>query len=97
MPPVLGPASPSQQALVVLGHRQQLDVAPVGDGQDRDLLALEERLDHDGRAGVAEGAARPAWPAPRAAASARVAQTIAPLPAARPDALTTSGSAWRST
>ena len=32
-----------------------------------------------------------------AQASARVAQTMAPLPAASPEALTTSGSAWRST
>ena len=45
-----------EQALVVLGDGQQLDVAPVGDGEDRDLLALEERLDHNGGAGLAERA-----------------------------------------
>ena len=39
---------------MVLRNGQQLDVAAVGQRQNRELLALEERLDHDGRARVAE-------------------------------------------
>ena len=54
MPPVLGPASALQQALMVLRDGQQLHVAAVGDRQDRDLLPAQERFDHHGASGLPE-------------------------------------------
>ncbi len=58
----VGPHPPGVQAgvaladlLVVLGRRQEHDVLAVGQGEDRELLALHEVLDHDHVSGVAEG------------------------------------------
>ena len=59
-----------EQALVILGDRQQLDVPAVRDREDRDLLALEERLDDDGGARRRRRRARPASTRTAAAASA---------------------------
>ena len=53
---MLGPGVALEQALVILGDREQLDVPAVRDREDRDFLALEERLDDDGGPGIAEDA-----------------------------------------
>ena len=78
-------------ALVVLrgGERQHLLVARHHD--EADFLALQELLDHDGVAGGAETAAEHGAAAAAMAAS-WVSQMTTPLPAAKPSALTTSGS-----
>ena len=81
---------------MVLRHGKQLDVAAVGDREDRELLALEKRLDDDRPSGRSERAGAEHG-ADRVRGFARVAQTTAPLPAARPEAFTTSGSGCRST
>ena len=51
MPPVFGPAVAVEDPLVVLGRGQRHDVLAVAERQQRELLALEELLQHDlGRA-----------------------------------------------
>ena len=85
MPPVFGPASPSSSALEVLraGQRERADA--VAEGEDRDLLALQQLLDDER---VAEGSGGLERGVELASASR---QTKTPLPAARPSALTTHG------
>ena len=53
MPPVLGPWSPSLQALVVLAGGERQHVRAVAHDDEAGFLALEKFLDHDARAGVA--------------------------------------------
>ena len=50
MPPVLGPWSPSQQALVVLAGGQRRHVLAVAHHDEAGFLAFEELLDHHARA-----------------------------------------------
>ena len=54
MPPVLGPVSPSPDALVVLGRGQRQRMLPVDQGEEAQLLAFEEFLDDDFGSGGAE-------------------------------------------
>ena len=56
MPPVFGPGVAVADPLVVLRRRERHHRAAVGERHERDLLAGEELLDHDARAGVAERA-----------------------------------------
>ena len=58
MPPVFGPWSPSQQALVVLAGRERQHVRAVAHDDEARFLAFEEFLDHDARAGVAAACCR---------------------------------------
>ena len=91
MPPVLGPASPSKSALVVLGGSQRQDLVAADDGEQGDFLALEKLLDeHAYRRRRRTGAPRSTRPAPPRPPPASWA-TMTPLPAARPSALTTTG------
>ena len=53
MPPVLGPASPSLQPLVILRGRQRQHVLAVDHDDEARLLARQEFLDDDARARVA--------------------------------------------
>ena len=57
MPPVLGPRSPSLEALEVLGRLQREHGDPVGDGEEGDLGPFEELLDHHPAAGLRRGRA----------------------------------------
>ena len=57
MPPVFGPLSPIESALVVLGCGQRQRVLAIAEHEERGLLALHELLDHDLGARLAEGAA----------------------------------------
>ena len=52
----VGPRVALAQALVVLRRRQNLDLLPVREGEDGELLALEKLLDHDLAARVAQPA-----------------------------------------
>ena len=56
MPPVFGPVSPSNDALVVLRRGERQRVLAVAEREERGLLAAQEFLDHDLRAGSAEAA-----------------------------------------
>ena len=47
MPPVFGPGVPVPDPLEVLRRRKRHDTTPVGDGEDRDLLAHQQLFDHD--------------------------------------------------
>ena len=85
----VGPLVAVEDPLVVLGRGERHDVLAVAEREQRELLALEELLQHDGRLAEAplgeEDLDRRRAPRPRSA------QTITPLPAARPSALSTAG------
>ena len=81
--------------LVVLGRLQGDDRAAVGDGQDARLFAVEPFFDHQPVAGRAEYLLTAICSTARIASS-RWEQTITPLPAASPSALTTIRSSLRS-
>ena len=78
MPPVLGPGVALEQALVILGDREELDVAAVRDREDRDFLALEKRLDDDGAPRRRRRRARRASRAPRRRPPPRVSRRPRP-------------------
>ena len=68
MPPVFGPVSPSPTALVILRRAEGQRGLAVAEAEEARLLAGQELLDHDFRAGAAERAveSRRRWPpAPR--------------------------------
>ena len=80
---------------MVLRGGQRQDGLPIGDGQDTRLFAIQAFLNDQLIAGGAE------FFFPRDAIhgvqrSVRPAQTITPLPAASPSALTTTGTSSRS-
>ena len=68
-----------------------IDALAVGEREERQLLALHELLDEHRVARVAERVLARASTRRRVCASSTVAQMITPLPAASPDALTTTG------
>ena len=76
-------------ALVVLRRAEGDDGLAVGEREEARLLALQEILDHQRRAGVARRSRR----SPRAPSPGRAA-TVTPLPAASPSAFTTIGRSW---
>ena len=86
MPPVLGPVSPFEDALVVLRGAQWQHRGAVAHEEQRDLLAGEELFDETRRPAAGSCSA---W----ASAAARSSVTMTPLPAASPSALTTCGGA----
>ena len=69
MPPVFGPLVAVEDALVVLRRRQRHRALAVAEGQQRQLLPLEELLEHDlvvAEAPLAEEVRRaPPGPRPR--------------------------------
>jgi len=69
--------------LLILRGRQNDDASPSVSASTDNFFALEELLDHDLSAGIAEGTSEHRARA-TAAASARVLHTTAPLPAASP-------------
>ena len=77
---------------MVLRRRQHHHFCAVGDCHDREFFAEQKFLDDDNIAGAAKLSIAEHALHGGARASARVSQTTAPLPAASPDALTTSGS-----
>ena len=79
---------PVADALEVLRRRKRDRAVAVGEGEERDLLALEQLFDQD----VAAERGRPARPA---SSSSCVRQTKTPLPAASPSAFTTQGTGRR--
>ena len=89
MPPVFGPLVAVEDPLVVLGRGQRHDVLAVAERQQRELLALEELLEHDRRSSPKRRSVKKTSTASRASAS--VAQMITPLPAASPSAFSTAG------
>ena len=89
MPPVLGPRSPSQQPLVIAGRRQGQDVAAVADGDDAGLAAVQALLTTTTARTVAPDAVAVRTAADRRIGLAASWQTVTPLPAASPSALTT--------
>ena len=91
MPPVFGPWSPSRRRLWSWLVASGSTCVPSPMHDEARFLALEELLDHDARAGVAQLVARRASRRSRRAPRPRVAATTTPLPAARPSALTTIG------
>ena len=93
MPPVFGPVSPSPMRLWSWLVASESTLRAVADDHEARLLALEELLDDD----PAPPLPSPSIASIAACASARVAATTTPLPAARPSALTTIGSADAST
>ena len=78
-----------EDPLVVLGRRQRHDVLAVAERQQRELLALEELLQHHRR--LAEASLGEEDVERRRAPRPRSAQMITPLPAASPSALSTVG------
>ena len=93
MPPVFGPVSPSPRRLWSWLVASASTLRAVADDHEARFLAVEELLDHD--AAAAGAARRRASRRSPACASARVAATTTPLPAARPSALTTIGAPRR--
>ena len=89
MPPVFGPLVRVEDALVVLGGRERHRALAVADREQRQLLALEELLEHD--LGVPEAAFAEEDVEGGARASRSSAAMITPLPAASTSALRTAG------
>ena len=69
MPPVFGPAVAVEDPLVVLRRRQRHDVLAVAERQQRELLALEELLQHHGRSAPKRRSVKKTSTAARASAS----------------------------
>ncbi len=87
----VGAAVAIAEPLVILARRERQRVRAVGHHDEARLLAVEEVLDDDARAGRAHARCRPASRrSPHALRLRRVATTT-PLPAASPSALTTIG------
>ena len=80
---------------VILGRRERDDRPAVGDGQHAGLLAVEPLLDHQPVAGGAEDFL-PGDFIDGIQGLVAIRQTNTPLPAARPSALTTTGTSSRS-
>jgi hypothetical protein len=100
MPPVLGPWSPSLQALVVLAGGQRAHVLAVAQHDEAGLFAGQELLDDDARAAFVVRHAQLVvhqHEVHGVVRLCRVMATTTPLPAARPSALMTMGAPRRST
>ena len=82
-------------SLVVLAWRQGDDGLAVGDGQHADFLSVEPLFNHDLVAGGAE-LALAADPLDRIQGFLASGADDHPLPAAKPSALTTTGTSSRS-
>ncbi len=91
MPPVFGPWSPSKMRLWSWLEASREHVLAIDHDDEAGFLAVEEVLDHDAGAGIAQLVARQHVVDGRVRLLPGVMATTTPLPAARPSALMTIG------